>query len=114
MVFTKQIAEIDKVYYGSLNVGDKIEILQTGGVYENIETSPIMEAPLLDKKGEYLLFLRYTKEGHYLILGGYQGVGLIHMNKIKFNEANSKMSKELKDKSMTKLEELINKIIAAN
>lgn len=108
LIFTKEVIEVNKVYSGIIAKGDKIEILQTGGTLNGIETKPFEEAPLLDKNGDYLLFLRLTSEGHYLILGGYQGVGLIKNDKIILNEHNSKMT-ELNDKNITDLEKLISK-----
>ena len=71
LIFTKQIIEIKKIYKGDLNIDDKIEILQTGGTLNNITTLPIDEDQLLDNKGNYLLLLRKSSEGHYLILGAF-------------------------------------------
>jgi hypothetical protein len=107
LVFTKEIIEVNKVYSGEIKEGSKIEILQTGGTLNDIVTEPIEEAPILDKGGNYLLFLKSTPEGHYLILGGYQGVGLIKDNKIKFNKHNEKISNELKDKSLKDIENIL-------
>jgi hypothetical protein len=107
LVFTKEVIEINKVYYGNLEKGSKIEILQTGGTYNNIKTEAFEEAPILDNNGNYLMFLRETPEGHYLILGGYQGVGLIKNNKVIFNKHNEKIAKDLKDKDLNDIEKLI-------
>lgn len=107
MIFTKEIIQIDKVYYGDLEEDTKIEILQTGGTMDNIETKPLEEAPILDDNGEYLLFLRSTEEDHYLILGRYQGVGQIKNGKVVFYKHNTEISKELKGKSLYDIEELI-------
>jgi hypothetical protein len=108
LIFTKQIIEIRKIYKGELNVDDKIEILQTGGTLNNITTLPFEEAQLLDNNCNYLLLLRKTSEGHYLILGGYQGVGLINDNEnVVFNDANTEISSELKTKKLKDLEEIL-------
>lgn len=109
MIFTKEIIEVSKVYKGSLKKDDTIEILQTGGEYNNIKTSQADEAPLLEKNGNYLLFLQTTDEGHYLILGGYQGVGKIKNKKLKFNVENDKIAKQLKGKDLSEIEGIISK-----
>jgi hypothetical protein len=108
LIFTKQVIEIKKIYKGDLNIGDKIEILQTGGTINNITTLPIEEAQLLDNNGNYLLLLRKSSEGHYLILGGYQGVGLIKDDEnVIFNDANTEFTNDLKSKKLKDIEEVL-------
>lgn len=63
----------------------------------------------MEKKGDYLFFLKYTSEGHYLILGGYQGVGHIKNNKLDFNVEDN-VSKELLGKSIVEVEEMIEEL----
>jgi len=111
LIFTKEVIEINKVYQGDVNIGDKIEILQTGGILNGIETEPFSEAPLLEDDGQYLLLLQYTKEGHYLILGGYQGIGLIEDNQVKFNSENIIISNDLIGKDINSIEKSIEKLI---
>ena len=108
LIFTKQSIEISEMYKGNLKIGDKIEVLQTGGTLNNITTPPFEEAPLLEKGSDYLLLLQYTPEGHYLILGGYQGVGLVKDDNIVFNSSNDEISQEFKDKKFNDVENILN------
>jgi hypothetical protein len=94
MIFTKQVIQVTKVYGGAIKVGDRIELLQTGGTMNGASTTPFKEAPLLNKSDEYLLFLEHTSEGHYLIVGGYQGRADIQNRKVVFSPYNNEISKE--------------------
>jgi hypothetical protein len=78
VVFTRNIVEVKEVYSGDVQVGDYVEVLQTGGTYENISTPAFSEIPLMEPDKEYALFLKETEPHeeygqYYLIAGGYQG-----------------------------------------
>lgn len=78
-VCTRNIIEVMEVYSGDIQVGDTIEVLQTGGKYENVTTPAFSEIPLLEYDKEYALVLRLSDPDeqygqYYLIMGGYQGV----------------------------------------
>lgn len=107
LIFTKQIIEIEKIYKGDADKNSRIEILQTGGKLNDITTSPFAEAPLLDKNSNYLLLLKKSKEGHYLILGGYQGVGLIKNDNVIFNASNTEITEELENKNINYIESVL-------
>ena len=67
----------------------RIELWQTGGVYGEYKTRPIMDAPLLEVDKTYLLFLKHLSDvnqdvNHYVILGGYQGVADIVKGNVSF------------------------------
>lgn len=104
VVFTKQVIEVSKILKGKINSNEQIEILQTGGELDNIKTPVIKEAPLLDKNGTYLLMLRKTDEGHYLLMGGYQGVGKIIKNTLVFSKEQKDIFKGLDNKDITYVE----------
>lgn len=79
IVFTRNIVEVVEVYSGDVQVGDLVEVLQTGGVYGDISTPAFSEVPLMEKNKEYALFLSETEPHevygqYYLIKGGYQGI----------------------------------------
>jgi len=84
IVVTRQNIHIDKLYQSTAPVGDSIFLLQTGGVLGSTRTKPFPEAPLLEVGKSYLLFLELTEEGHYLIMGGYQGAGRIRAGRLDF------------------------------
>jgi hypothetical protein len=73
LIFTKEQIEIKKVVKGDNVLEDAIEILFTGGVLGDEESPTITDAPLLEEDKQYIFFLQYADEGHYLISGGYQG-----------------------------------------
>lgn len=111
LIFTRQVIKIQKYLKGSSVLNDTIEVLQTGGTLNGITTQEIDDAPLFKIKDHLVLFLKKTDEGHYLVLGGYQGKGKIENNKIKVDESTieDKVVKELKDKSIDEIEELVKK-----
>lgn len=78
-VCTRNIIEVTEVYSGDVQVGDTIEVVQTGGVYGDITTPAFSEIPLLELDKEYALILRLSDPDeqygqYYLIMGGYQGI----------------------------------------
>ncbi len=107
LIFTKQEVKIKEVYKGNVKNGESIKLLQTGGEMNNIKTAAFVEAPLLDKGGDYLMYLRLTQEGHYLVLGGYQGIGKIENNKVKFNVEEDIIAMEFKDKNLESIDRIV-------
>ncbi len=108
LIFTMQEIEAEKVYIGDLKEGETVTVLQTGGELNGIETKAFREAPLLDKGDDYLLFLEYSDEGHYLILGGYQGVGKIKNGRVTFsNVRNDEISAVLSGKSLSYVNDIL-------
>lgn len=77
LIFTQQTIQIDTCIKGEANAGDCVNVLQTGGTLGDITTTPFAECPLFSTGDTMLLFLHKTNEGHYLVLGGYQGAGTI-------------------------------------
>lgn len=76
LIFTKQVIRIDKVGNGTgFNVGDTIQVLQTGGYMNGEITEAFYDDPLFTKGSQHLLFLRKTRDntGLYVKLGGFQG-----------------------------------------
>lgn len=107
MIFTKQKVRVDKVYHGHIKSGDVILVLQTGGSLNGMVTKSFDEIPLF-KKGEYVLFLYHTDEGHYNIQGGYQGAGTVTGNKVQFSRVKGDaITKALSGKSLADLETII-------
>ena len=95
IVFTRNQIQINKVIKGSLNSGDIIEVLQTGGRDGETVTPAFAEIPLLSLDSEYVMFISQTEPDelygqYYLIRGGYQGIAEItNKNTIEpLSEAN--------------------------
>jgi len=88
MVFSLFTLEIIKVYAGD-NGNSDVTVLMTGGSTGEMTTKAPHDTPLLSKEGEYLLFLVRTDEGHYLVSGGYQGLGKLDKNgRISFSNVD--------------------------
>ncbi len=86
MVFTQQQILIKNVEKGNIEEGSIIEVLQTGGEYEDHITPEISETPLMQRDKEYILYLEQTEYDvrygkYYLIAGGNQG--LVSFDNIK-------------------------------
>lgn len=110
MIFTKQNLAVQKTYKGDLALGKQIQVLQTGGELNGLQTAPFVEAPLLENDSVYLLFLKFTDEGHYLILGGYQGVGEIENEPTAFAATEGQKTQPTEQKTLTEMaQELIDK-----
>lgn len=78
LVFTRNIVEVVAVHSGDVQIGDYVEVLQTGGEHGNMSTPAFSELPLMEVNKEYAMFLKKTppheKYGqYYVISGGYQG-----------------------------------------
>jgi len=95
LIFTRQEVSANSIYKGEVKEGESVIILQTGGRLGEMETRPFQEAPLLVEKSDYLLFLEYTPEGYYLIMGGFQGVARIINNELEFNVSDDYIANEL-------------------
>ncbi len=113
MVFTIYTIKFDKIYKKESGfTGNKVKVLFTGGVYENYETTPFKECPLLEKNQKYLFFLENTPEDHYLIAGGYQGIAYVDDNIISFrNEKTQKLYTRMQNTNIKELDNIINDII---
>lgn len=82
VVFTRNTVEVVAVYSGEAEVGDFVEVLQTGGEYGGVSTPALEELPLMEADKEYALFLKETRPHeeygqYYLIAGGYLGIAEI-------------------------------------
>jgi len=94
LLFTNQEIHIEKVYQGDVRVGDSIRVLQTGGVMDGFESGTFLESPLFEIGDFNLMFLRYTDEGHFLVMGGYQGLGRIDKDSISFAVSDDVIAQE--------------------
>ncbi len=106
MIFTKQYLDIKKYIKGEEKKGTDISILQTGGILNGITTAEIAEAPLLELNKEYVLFLRKSNEDHYLVMGGFQGIGEINHGKIEVNVKTDEIGKVLNDMKIDSFEDM--------
>lgn len=88
LIFTQQTIQIDTCIKGEANAGDCVNVLQTGGTLGDITTTPFAECPLFSTGDTMLLFLHKTNEGHYLVLGGYQGAGTIEDGIVQVEPGN--------------------------
>jgi hypothetical protein len=82
IVFTRDVIKVTSVISGDVQVGDSIEVLQTGGEHDGKTTSVPSDLPLLKKKKEYAMFLELTDPNeqygqYYLVMGGYQGIAKV-------------------------------------
>ena len=79
VVFTINQCVIEESLSDNIQIGDVIDVLQTGGTYGDIFTPEIIDAPLLKQGDSYLLYLEGpdkvndSKDNYYQIAGGYQG-----------------------------------------
>ena len=84
LVFTRFTVSVDQLFSGGDPGLERVEILQTGGSYEEEYTPAINGAPLLRQGEEYLLYLEYAETeqygNYYLIAGANQGVAKIAEN----------------------------------
>jgi len=76
--FTQFDVEIIMPIYGA-SLGEKLNIVMTGGYSEENVTVVILDDPLLKKNEEFLIFARQNEDGTVTILSGPQG-RLIHTN----------------------------------
>lgn len=82
IVFTRNIVEVVEVHSGDVQVGDFVEVLQTGGEHGNKSTPAFSEAPLMEANKQYAMFLKETEPHdeygqYFLIAGGYLGLAEI-------------------------------------
>lgn len=106
LVFTKEVVEIRKVLKGDVKKGDTVEVLFTGGEIDNTVTASIEDAPLMDLKNQYVLFLELTPEGHYLVSGGFQGYSKIVNDEFSLTKVNQNDQK-LKKLNLLDIEEML-------
>ncbi len=86
IVYTKETVEVKKAMKGDIAEGDKIIVAFTGGELNSMTTPPIKDCPLMDMRGNYMLFLKTNDGVNYFVIGGNQGFGLIKDNKIQATE----------------------------
>ena len=113
VVFSMQTIEITEPYAISrdkiklLDTLDKahptIVLLQTGGTYGSITSTPFPEADLLEVGKEYLFFLQATPEGHYLPSGSFQGIAEVNDDTIHFGEETVQFFPDLENQSLKTL-----------
>lgn len=101
LIFTMQKIKIDRYIKGKAVDNDSIHVLQTGGELDGQTTRTFAGTPLFGKKQKYILFLEYTPEGHYLVMGGYQGVGKLKNEMIVLTSEQEKDVLGQKMKNMT-------------
>jgi hypothetical protein len=89
IVYTKETVEVKKALKGNVAEGDKVIVVFTGGELNGVTTHPIKDCPLMDMRGNYMLFLKTNDNENYFIVGGNQGFGLIKDNKIQATEQGS-------------------------
>lgn len=89
VVFTLNCIKIESIIKtnNNISVDQTIQILQTGGTYDNFTTPAFCDCPLLQYKKEYKLYLKYINktesyDDYYLILGGYQGVAILENDEL--------------------------------
>ena len=109
MIFTMQNIKIDKYVKGEKVADDTVKVLQTGGELNGKKTVEFEDSPLFKINDKYLLFLEKTTEGHYLVSGGYQGLGKIVDGKVKVNVDGDEIGKVFKNKSIEDVEAIISK-----
>jgi|GEM_PF-2983043 len=101
VVFTMEVVELETVYKGSVTADERIEVLFTGGSFENYYSAPIQELPLLEQGKEYLFFLELSPEDevygqYYLICGGYKGIAEVDGSKyISLSKENEALIEDL-------------------
>ena len=111
MVFTLQAVRVQKVLKGNVKPGDMIEVLQTGGVFEDIERPPFQEDPLFEHGSIHLLFLyRSSTDPWWLITGGFQGRAEVRDGRLQVVEKRDPVSSELHDKQLSHIEMLVSEL----
>lgn len=91
--------------------GKSYNVVQTGGKIEDLTTYPIEGTPTINKNQSYLFLLEKTSEGHYLILGGYQGIGKINNNKLIFDKSSRISYSKLNNKNISEINQNLNNIL---
>ena len=112
VVFTMSESKILKTYKPSDKPYSKIEVLQTGGKSGNLVTDPIEGVLMLQKDKTYLLFLKETDEGHYLIMGGIQGAAWVFDQFIYFPDNNAFEDNPLDRLSIDQIESVLSNKLA--
>lgn len=82
-VVTNETVEVKKVIKGNVFEGDKINVVFFGGELNEMTTPPFKDCPIMDMRGNYMLYLKTNDGVNYFIVGGNQGFGLIKNNKIE-------------------------------
>lgn len=106
MVFTDETVEVKKVIKGNVTEGEKIIVVFTGGDFKGNITHPINDCPIMDMRGNYMLFLKTNDGKDYFIIGGNQGFGLIKNNKIEATQIGS-LGDEIRSKKVDEMEKNI-------
>lgn len=83
LVYTKESVKVKKVIKGNVSQGDKITVVFTGGEWHGMTTAPIQDCPVMDMRGNYMLFLNTNDGSNYMVVGGNNGFGLIKDNRIE-------------------------------
>lgn len=111
LIFTMQKIKIDRYIKGEAVDNDSIRVLQTGGELDGQTTRTFTGTPLFDKKQKYILFLEYTPEGHYLVMGGYQGVGKLKNEIIVLTSEQEKdvLGQKMKNMTINDIQKIIEK-----
>lgn len=112
VVFTMSETKILKTYKPSDKPYSKIVVLQTGGKSGNLVTDPIDGVLMLQKDKTYLLFLKKTDEGHYLIMGGIQGAATVIDQFIYFPDNGAFEDNPLDGLSIDQIESVLSNKLA--
>ncbi|HHX72876.1 MAG TPA: hypothetical protein GX701_08140 [Clostridiales bacterium] len=90
LVITRHYIEIDRLIKGTVEEKELVPVVQTGGSIGIHTTQAFADAPLFQKGESFLLFLKATDEGHYLVMGGYQGAGKIVAGRVRMYDPDDK------------------------
>ena len=107
IVYTIETVEVKKVLKGNVSEGNKVKITFTGGELNGMTTPPMKDCPIMDMRGNYMLFLKTNDGVRYFVVGGNQGFGLIKDNKIEATQ-EGELGDVIKNYKVDKLEKDIN------
>lgn len=110
-IVTNETVEVKKVIKGNVSEGDKINVVFMGGELSGMTTPPIKDCPIMDMRGNYMLYLKTNDGINYFIVGGNQGFGLIKENKIEVTD-KGELGDVIKGYKVNELEEYIKNYIS--
>ena len=110
LIFTYETIEAKKVLKGEINEGDMVLVAFTGGELDGKVTSAIKECPIMDFRGDYMLFLKELdfNPGMYVIVAGNQGYGMIHGDTIDLT-GSDQLALSMKELKLSDIENEVEK-----